>query len=63
MMFSWLCVLNAVLTYAIFNLKWVYSEIIPLKVEEDRYKQKESNSSSILKEEHDEVEPTPGVQG
>jgi len=50
MMFGWLCVLNAVLTYAIFNLKWVYCEIIPLKVEEDLYKEKESKSSSILKE-------------
>jgi len=50
MMFGWLCVLNAVLTYAIFNLKWVYCEIIPLKVEEDLYKEKESKSSSILQE-------------
>lgn len=35
MMFGRLGVLNAFLTYYIFNLKWGYQDITPLQLEED----------------------------
>lgn len=39
MTFGKLGVLNAFLSYDIFNLQWVYQEVNPLSAKEDMYRQ------------------------